>query len=223
MTRMPQAQVKIAQISKDLNIKTKDIIDTFKELGIEKKVGGSADLDEYELFLDGITKAHQIKDLDAYRSGKVKIASQKQETAEKKPEPKPEPKVEQKAEAPVQKPQKPERQAAPAERKPEMRQEQKPRQEQRQDQRPRQDSFNKDKNRDNRPQYQKYSAAPQENPFAKKHDSMNRAAQGFKGQGARPDQQRRDQQRPQQGAPMQNAQKPEMQTQKPQTTVAPAP
>ena len=223
MTRMPQAQVKIAQISKDLNIKTKDIIDTFKELGIEKKVGGSADLDEYELFLDGITKAHQIKDLDAYRSGKVKIASQKQETAEKKPEPKPEPKAEQKAEAPVQKPQKPERQAAPAERKPEMRQEQKPRQEQRQDQRPRQDSFNKDKNRDNRPQYQKYSAAPQENPFAKKHDSMNRAAQGFKGQGARPDQQRRDQQRPQQGAPVQNAQKPEMQTQKPQTTVAPAP
>ena len=57
MTTFP---IKITQISKDFDIKSKDVLDTFKELGMEKKSGGSADKDEFELFLAHITMKKQI-------------------------------------------------------------------------------------------------------------------------------------------------------------------
>ena len=190
MTRMPQ--VKIAQISKDFNLKSKDIIDSFKELGIEKKVGGSADDEEFELFLNHLTNKNQIKDLDAYRSGRVKIKSVEEKALKKETEQAPA-KVEAKpaaAPAPVQEKKPEPRQEARAERPAALSQNQNGqprRQDNRPDQRPRQDGQRDQRDRGNRPQYQKYNAAPQENPFAKKHDSMNRAAQGFKGQnGNRP-------------------------------------
>ena len=34
---MPQISVKITQISKDFDLKSKDVLDTFKDLGIDKK------------------------------------------------------------------------------------------------------------------------------------------------------------------------------------------
>ena len=192
VTYMPQAQVKIAQISKDFNLKSKDIIDSFKELGIEKKVGGSADLEEFELLLNHLTVKHQMKDIDAYRSGKVKIKSVEEKPAQKAQEA--EPKKEEAKPAPAEKPAvkpEPKPEAKPAA-KPEAKPAptQRPAQQQgerRQDNRPAQQrpAQQGDRRQDNRPQYQKYNAAPQENPFAKKHDSMNRAAQGFKGQGQR--------------------------------------
>ena len=76
---MSNIPTKITQISKDFNIKSKDVLDTFKDLGIEKKSGGSVDADEFELFFHAITKKHQIKDLEAYRSGKatIKVAEEK--------------------------------------------------------------------------------------------------------------------------------------------------
>ena len=190
VTYMPQAQVKIAQISKDFNLKSKDIIDSFKELGIEKKVGGSADAEEFELFLNHLTVKHQMKDIDAYRSGKVKIKSAEEKPAQKaqdaepkkaeaKPAPaeKPAPKAEAKpaAKLEVKTEAKPAPAQRPAQQQGERRQDNRPAQ-----QRPAQQG---ERRQDSRPQYQKYNAAPQENPFAKKHDNMNRAAQGFKGQG----------------------------------------
>ena len=50
-----QITVKIAQISKDFNIKTKDVLDAYKDLGIEKKSGGSVDGEELEIFLKANT------------------------------------------------------------------------------------------------------------------------------------------------------------------------
>ena len=183
---MPNLPIKITQISKDFNIKSKDVLDTFKDLGIEKKSGGSVDADEFELFFQAITKKHQIKDLEAYRSGKttIKVVEEKKEAAPKveekpvaasapkaepKPEVKPQPKVENKQ---GQQPQKPQQNN-----------DRKPQQNNNNGQRP-----ERRDNRDNRPQrdgdrkqpYGKYSAAPQENPFAKKHDNMNRQAQGLR-------------------------------------------
>ena len=111
---MPNLPIKITQISKDFDIKSKDVLDIFKDLGIEKKSGGSADLDEFELFLSHLTLKNQIKDLDAYRDGRTKIKSAV-EKKEKKPEP-----VKQPAPKPaeVKKPEQPK--AAPkAEKKPE--------------------------------------------------------------------------------------------------------
>ncbi len=195
-----QMTVKIAQISKDLNIKSKDVLDAFKGFGIEKKSGGTLDGEEFEIFLDHITKANQIKDLDAYRSGRTKLTVQREapaaeeqkpvaeekkpaapaaeKPAEKKPAPAPAPAPAKIAEQRVEKKTAPA--PAPAAKQPAEQQRRDnsrtaPRREER-DNRPQRD--------DRRQGYQKYTAQPQENPFAKKYDSMNKAAQGFRGQPA---------------------------------------
>ena len=93
---MPILPMKITQISKDFDIKSKDLLDTFKELGIEKKTGGSVDKDEFELFLSHLTSTRQIKDLDAYRDGRVKIKSGDEKKAKPAPEVEAAPKAEQK-------------------------------------------------------------------------------------------------------------------------------
>ncbi len=202
MTNLP---IKITQISKDFNIKSKDVLDTFKELGIEKKSGGSADKDEFELFLSALTEKHQIKDLDAYRDGrsKIKNATDKKEKPAPQAEPKaeekkavPAPKAEEKKAAPAPKAE--EKKAAPAlkeeEKKAAAPVAQKPVQKapvQNAERKPQpQNQNNQSKGgrdqKQGRPAdnrnggYNKYSAAPQENPFAKKLDNMNRAAQGLR-------------------------------------------
>ena len=225
---MPNLPIKITQISKDFNIKSKDILDTFKDLGLDKKSGGSVDADEFELFFSKITASRQIKDIDGYRDGRIKITSEDKKEAAK-PEQKPEVKAEKPAEAkpaeekPAVKPQ-PKVEAKPAEAKPaeektavkpqpkvEKRPEQaeRPAQNQARPQDKQREPRRDDRgNRDfdsRKGGFNKYSAQPQENPFAKKLDNMNRAAQGFKGgnnqnnqnnQGAKP-----MAQKPQQTAP----------------------
>ena len=181
---MPILPIKITQISKDFDIKAKDVLDIFKDLGIDKKNGGSVDLDEFELFLSHLTKSRQIKDLDAYRDGRTKIKSSV-EKKEKKSEPAQ--KVEVKAEA---KPEvKPASAPAPAAKprenvKPAPQQSAKPAPQQNnrpsRDDRPVRDGRGKNDSEQRRGSYQKYSAEPQANPFAKKLDNMQRAAQGLR-------------------------------------------
>ena len=239
---MTNSPIKITQISKDFDIKSKDVLDTFKELGMEKKTGGSADKDEFEVFLNFITTKNQIKDLDSYRDGRAKIKSAHEEKpakAEAAPAPKAEqPKVE-KAQQPAPKAeQKPE--ARREERKPQQPQTQRPQQNGQNDRRnqPAQqgqgrpgDNRDRRDNRDNRDRrdnkdkggFNKYSAAPQENPFAKKLDNMNRAAQGMRSQnstwqkpeGKRDD--RREDRKPGQSAQQPQAQRPQ-QPQRPMPT-----
>ena len=154
MIPMPQLPIKITQLTKDFAMKSKDVLDTFKSLGIEKKTGAAADADEFELFLNHLTASRQIKDIDAYRSGKSIIAVMGEK---KKPAPAPAPVEEKPAPAPAEKkPQEAKRSAAP-----ERREERAPREYERA-----------------RSGYNKYSAAPQLDPFAKKRENMNKAAQG---------------------------------------------
>ena len=195
--------IKITQLSKDFGMKSKDITDAFKELGLDKKSGGSVDKIELEMILDHMTKTHQIKSLDAYRRGAVKLTVSK--STEKKSEPnvkaeakveapKTEKKVEAKTEAPKVE-RKPEQKTENRpERKPEGQRNDRPAQ-RIQDGRPVQQGDRKNPQqkgdfqkkfdrpeRDNRGQ-NRYTQAPQENPFAKKFDNMNRQANGF-GKGA---------------------------------------
>ena len=227
MRNMPQLPTKITQLTKDFNIKSKDVLDTFASLGIEKKSGGSVDTDEFEIFMERMMKTHEIKDLDAYRDGKTKIVSMESKPHAEKPEVKvPEVKAEAPKAAPVSKKEPapapmaaPERKPAPAERpaapaperrpqqdRPEMRQRPadrptqqqsdrtaRPAQQGQRDGRPAQQG----QQRDNRG-YQKYNAAPQENPFARKIDNMNRTAQGFKPIGSQPDRTRKPEPAPMQ-------------------------
>ena len=193
MTNLP---IKITQISKDFNIKSKDLLDTFKEIGIEKKSGGSVDKDEFELFMSALTEKHQIKDLEAYREGRSKIksvtekkdasvAKEESKAAEKKAEPAP--KAEEKKPAPAPKVEEKKPAASkpdekkPAPKAPVQNQERKPQPQNNQRQGDRRDNRSEKPARDNRNGgYNKYSAAPQENPFAKKLDNMNRQAQGLR-------------------------------------------
>ena len=216
--------IKITQISKDFDIKSKDVLDTFKELGVEKKTGGSIDKDEFELFLSHITEKNQIKDLDAYREGRSKIMSSEQKP-EKAPAPKaepkqdkapapkaepekaPAPKAEPKASAPAQRPQQKPQQNAQPERRNQPAQNQGARP---QDNRDRKDNRDARGGRDNKGGFNKYSAAPQENPFAKKAENMNRAAQGFRNPNSTwQKNEQKPQQKPQQSA--QPQQKPQAQ------------
>ena len=233
--------MKISDISKDFNLKSKDVVDVFKEAGIEKKNSGAAvDEEEFEIFFSLITKSHQIKNIDAYTGGSVTISSVKEKAAkaeapaaeakpeakaEAKPEPKPEVKVEPKAEE-----KKPEEKPAPKlEAKAEERPARKPMQDMnkprdaRPDQRQRQPQ-GAPQQRDNRPnsqnyyapknQYQKYNERPQDDPFAKRRENMQRTADGkprFNQQGNNQNN-NNNQQRPLQQKPQQQtvAAKPEI-------------
>ena len=60
------AQIKISQISKDFNLKSKDVADAFKEIGFEKKNSGAVvETEEFELFIVHMTKSHQMKNIEA--------------------------------------------------------------------------------------------------------------------------------------------------------------
>ena len=187
---MTNTPIKITQISKDFDIKSKDVLDAFKELGVEKKSGGSADIDEFELFLNHITTKNQIKDLEAYREGRSSIKSAEEKNDEKPAVPADKiPPVEAKPQAPKmpapeKKPQqesaaKPATDKKPAQQPDRKNQPQSNNRPESKDRRDNRDNRGGRDNRDNRG-FNKYSAAPQENPFAKKAENMNRAAQGFR-------------------------------------------
>ena len=83
---------KIAQLAKDFNRKSKDILDTLRAQKIEKKSGATLSEGEFSAFLDALTAENQIENLDDYLSGKARIlcplpeekapAAQKAEKAE---------------------------------------------------------------------------------------------------------------------------------------------
>ena len=78
--------LKVTQLAKDFNLKTKDVGDVFAKMNIEKKTGASVNGDELALFLNKITLSNEIKDLNAYLNGKTKIESVKEKKAEPAPE-----------------------------------------------------------------------------------------------------------------------------------------
>ncbi|MBR2343618.1 MAG: translation initiation factor IF-2 [Clostridia bacterium] len=211
--------MKITDVSKDFSLKSKDVIDAFRAVGIEKNSGASVSDEEFETFMQHMTLGHQIKDLDAYCEGKtaISIVREAPKAAEKKAEPAP-------AEAPAPEVKKPEaaKPEAPAEAKrPEQRRpEARPapeRDERAQAGAPRRDGApmrdNRQQQGGNRPggynnqqrdnggrpygnqqreraPYQNsYSARP-DDPFARRRENMNRNAEGMR---PRPDGRRPDQ------------------------------
>ena len=180
--------IKVTQISKDFNMKSKDIIDVFKELGLEKKSGATVESDEYELFIHFSTFTHQIKNVDDYVDGKTKItviapSAEKKETpkAEPKEEVKPEVKSEPKAEPkPVLKQPEPVKEAPKTQERPEPKKA--PRPEERREFRPQ--GQQRDQRGETRPpmqpRYSKYNERPGIDPFEKRRGDLNRAAEGYR-------------------------------------------
>ena len=210
--------MKITDLSKDFSMKSKDVVDAFREIGVEKNSGGAVSDGEFESFMQHITSTHQIGDIDAYIEGKVSIRSVKPKKEEPKPEVKaevkPEPKPEAKSEPKPEVKTEPKREAGkPAQ--PAKGHNERDNRPQRQDNRPAGQGRNQNQgqgrpdnrdnrggrdNRDNRGGYQgqnKYSAAPTSDPFAKRRENMNRNAEGYR----KPDGQRPAPQKPAQGQP----------------------
>ncbi|MBQ8269394.1 MAG: translation initiation factor IF-2 [Clostridia bacterium] len=118
---MAKKTMKLSQLSKDFAMKSKDVLDAFKDLGMEKKSGANADDVEFALFFQKVTKANQIENLDDYVKGVAKIRAEKPAVEEKPAEEK---KPAQKTEAASEK--KEEKASEKAEQKPAAKAEQKP-------------------------------------------------------------------------------------------------
>ena len=193
--------IKISDMSRDFSMKSKDIIEEFKTINIEKTTGGTVSDEEFAVFMQHITSSHQISDLEAYRSGKITIKIANTEPkAEVKPEVKAEPKIEAKPEvkaepkqtpAPEKKPEAPVAAATKAQEKPA----QKPQESQRPEQQKRPDG--------QRPQFDRNSQRPdgQRPQFDRNGQRPDGQRPQFDRNGQRPDGQRpqfdRNGQRPQ--------------------------
>jgi len=90
-------QIKANQLAKDLNIKSKDMIDIMASKGLDLKAQKALEPAEFSLLFDAITSMHQIEGIDDYIDGLTFIPSK----LEKKPEAKKEEKA-LAAEKPVQ-------------------------------------------------------------------------------------------------------------------------
>ena len=116
--------LKVNQLSKDLNIKSKDMSEIMTAEGIEYKAQKVLTPFEFSVLLDKLTKDNQINGIDDYLDGVTKIPSKKKEeakveekaapVAEAKPEVKAEPKAEPKAEAKPEVKAEPKAEAKPA-------------------------------------------------------------------------------------------------------------
>ena len=174
------AQIKLAQISKDFNLKIKELTDIFKEIGFDKKSGAVVENEEFEIFLAHMTIKNQIRDIEAYRSGKNTISVVKEKKEEKAQE-KPEKPVEAKNEQPLIEKKAPILEKKEEKKAPEIQKEQKPRFERNVQQGDKNRRYDNPQQRPNdktyyapKPQYPKYTERPQSDPFAKKRENMNR-------------------------------------------------
>ncbi len=79
---------KISTLAKDLNIKSKDLLDLVTALGmLDRKHSSVIEADEFNLILEALTSKAQVSNFDDYMSGKVtivKIPSQEELEAEAK-------------------------------------------------------------------------------------------------------------------------------------------
>ena len=176
--------IKISDMSKDFAMKSKDVIEEFKTVKIEKTTSGTVSDEEFAVFMQHMTTTHQISDLEAYRSGKttIRIAEKtakkadapKAETAPAAPE---KPKADKPAakETPKAEPSPVAKEAPKAEPKPERKPEQRPAPQQ-------------------RPQGDRPQRPEGQRPEGQRRDGQRSDAPRRDGQ--RPDAQRRDGQRP---------------------------
>ena len=74
--------VKISQLAKDLEIKSKDLVTLFTELGMTKQTGGALEKDEVSFVIQALMDRFPIDDINDYIDGKYKVKPTAQEIAE---------------------------------------------------------------------------------------------------------------------------------------------
>ena len=98
--------LKVNQLAKDLNLKSKDVLAVLEEKGIPAKTQKPMEPEEFDLLFDALTKSNQITNIEDYLDGvtyipsakKAAVSEKPKEVAEVKAEPKAEPKTEPKVE-----------------------------------------------------------------------------------------------------------------------------
>ena len=69
------AQYKVNQFAKDLNIKSKDIIETLEKKGISVKSQATLDATQFNVLFEALTLANQISGIEDYIDGITCIPS----------------------------------------------------------------------------------------------------------------------------------------------------
>ena len=93
-------KIRINNLAKDLNMKSKDLLDALTASGVAGKTStGTLDATEFSVLFDSLTSTNQITNMADYLAGKADIDRPKEEIKEEKPVAKAEP-AEKKAEAP---------------------------------------------------------------------------------------------------------------------------
>ncbi len=187
------ATVKITQIAKDFGLKQKEVTDIFANVGIDKKSGAIASYEELSVFVSAITAQRQIKNIEHYVSGETKITTDKPKAAqpapkvERKEAPKPaEPAANSVQKAEAQRPQqqsRPQNQGANQGQKPQGARPDGQRRDFDGQKKPFDKNAQKPQGRDqrfDRGGYSAYKSAPSSDPFVKRREDMNRAAEGFR-------------------------------------------
>ncbi len=75
--------VKISQLAKDLEIKSKDLVAIFSELGMTKQTGGTLEKDEVSFVIQTLMDRFTIENINDYIDGKYKVAETATEIAER--------------------------------------------------------------------------------------------------------------------------------------------
>ncbi|MBE6712402.1 MAG: translation initiation factor IF-2 [Ruminococcaceae bacterium] len=74
--------VKISQLAKDLEIKSKDLVALFTELGMTKQTGGTLEKDEVSFVIQSLMDRYPVDDINEYIDGKYKVKPTAAELAE---------------------------------------------------------------------------------------------------------------------------------------------
>lgn len=81
-------KIRINNLAKDLNMKSKDLLDALTKSGVAGKTStGTLDPVEFSLLFDSLTTDNQIKNMGDYLSGKADIARPREEKPAEKAEP----------------------------------------------------------------------------------------------------------------------------------------
>ena len=75
--------VKISQLAKDLDVKSKDLVTIFSKLGMTKITGGTLELDEVSFVLQTLMDQYTIENINDYIDGKYTVVPTAREIAEK--------------------------------------------------------------------------------------------------------------------------------------------
>ena len=75
--------VKISQLAKELEIKSKDLVAVFSDLGMSKQTGGVLETDEVSFVLQRLMDRFPVENINDYIDGKYKVKPTAQEIAEK--------------------------------------------------------------------------------------------------------------------------------------------